>query len=149
MAKSIVSGGPWINAGEAVQAEYLYNARGQQVARRLTQTGQTIHSVHDLDGNRIAEYDYDEALQISTLIREYVWMDDRPVAVVENDTLYSIRTDHIGRPVFATNDVGVKVWQATYLQFWRGAYVERNPDGAALPRPVVPERVWSPPELDA
>ena len=100
-----------------VQAEYLYNALGQQVVRRLSQSGQTIHSVHDLDGNRIAEYDYDEALQISTLIREYVWMDDRPVAVVENDTLYSIRTDHIGRPVFATNDLGVKVWETIHLPF--------------------------------
>jgi len=33
----------------------------------------------------------------------------------------SIRTDHIGRPVFAANDVGVKVWQATYLPFLAGA----------------------------
>lgn len=27
------------------------------------------------------------------------------------------RTDHIGRPVFATNSAGVKVWEATYLPF--------------------------------
>ncbi|MFQ1701120.1 hypothetical protein ACJ5NV_11035 [Loktanella agnita] len=35
------------------------------------------------------------------------------VAVVENGALYYVRTDHIGRPVFATNDAGVKVWEAT------------------------------------
>lgn len=57
-----------------VQAEYLYNALGQQVVRRLTQAGQTIHSIHDLDGNRIAEYDYDAGTGTSTLIREYIWM---------------------------------------------------------------------------
>ncbi|NNE87901.1 MAG: hypothetical protein HKN27_07475, partial [Silicimonas sp.] len=42
-----------------VQSEYLYNALGQQVVRTLTQTGEVIHSIHDLDGNRIAEYSYD------------------------------------------------------------------------------------------
>lgn len=29
--------------------------------------------------------------------------------------VFFIRTDHIGRPVFATNDLGVKVWEASYL----------------------------------
>ncbi|MGC1430284.1 MAG: hypothetical protein WA822_16975, partial [Albidovulum sp.] len=28
--------------------------------------------------------------------------------------IFYIRTDHIGRPVFATNDLGVKVWEASY-----------------------------------
>ena len=40
----------------------------------------------------------------------------------------SIRTDHIGRPVFATNDVGVKVWQATFLPFG-GAH---KPSGTSM-----------------
>ena len=74
-----------------------------------------IHAVHDPDGNRIAEYDYDSATGTSTLIRQYVWMDGRPVAVVEGGQVYFNRTDHIGRPVFATNDLGVKVWEASYL----------------------------------
>ena len=53
----------------------------------------------------------------STLIREYIWMDDRAVGVVEGGSIFYIRTDHIGRPVFATNDLGLKVWQASYLPF--------------------------------
>ena len=100
-----------------VQAEYLYNALGQQVVRRLTQAGQTIHSIHDLDGNRIAEYDYDAGTGSSTLIREYIWMNGAPVGVVEGGQVFYIRTDHIARPVFATNDLGVKVWEASYLPF--------------------------------
>jgi uncharacterized protein RhaS with RHS repeats len=44
-------------------------------------------------------------------------MEGRPVAVVEGGQVYFIRTDHIGRPVFATNDLGVKVWEASYLPF--------------------------------
>ena len=98
-----------------LQAEYEYNAQGQQVIRRVG--GQTIHTVHDLDGNRIAEYDYDPTTQVSTLLREYIWMNGLPVAVVENGVVYYIRTDHIGRPVFATDGAGVKVWEASYLPF--------------------------------
>jgi hypothetical protein len=39
------------------------------------------------------------------------------VAVVEGGQIYFIRSDHIGRPVFATNDLGVKVCEASYLPF--------------------------------
>ena len=31
--------------------------------------------------------------------------------------VYYVRADHIGRPVFATNSAGVKVWEATYTPF--------------------------------
>ncbi len=96
---------------------YRSDALGQPVVRELTQTKETIHVVHDPDGNRIAEYLYDTAAGASTLIREYAWMAGRPVAVVVGGQIYFTRTDHIGRPVFATNDLGVKVWEASYLPF--------------------------------
>lgn len=85
--------------------------------RRLTQGLQTIHSVHDLDGNRIAEYEYDPSTYATTLLREYIWMDGRAVAVVEGGVIYFIRTDHIGRPVFATDGTGTKIWDVQYLPF--------------------------------
>ena len=100
-----------------IQAQYEYNFLGQQIIRRLTQTGETIHSLHDAVGNRIAEYDYDESLGTSTLIREYIWADGMVVAVVEGGALYFVRTDHIGRPIFATDEAGTKVWEASYLPF--------------------------------
>jgi len=56
-------------------------ALGQQVIRRLPQAAQTIHSVHDVDGNRIAEYLWTGAS--ATLIRESVWADGMAVAVIE------------------------------------------------------------------
>ena len=100
-----------------VQATYKYNALGQQVIRDLTQAGQIIHSVFDIDGNRIAEYLYDDVAQTSCLLREYVWLDGVAVAVIENETVYYVRTDHIGRPSFATDDTGTIVWEANYLPF--------------------------------
>jgi RHS repeat-associated protein len=44
-------------------------------------------------------------------------MDGRAVAVIEGGEVFFVRTDHIGRPVFATNDLGLKVWEASYLPF--------------------------------
>ena len=63
-----------------VQSEYVYNALGQQVVRTLTQAGQTIHSVHDAEGNRLAEYDWDASTSTATLLQEYIWHDGVPVA---------------------------------------------------------------------
>ena len=106
-----------VSLGGVVQAEYLYNALGQQVVRRLTQDAKTIHSIHDLDGNRIAEYEIDAFDCTSTLLREYIWLDGAPVAVVEGGEVYFIRSDHIGRPLFATDSADTKVWEASYTPF--------------------------------
>ena len=65
-------------------------------------------------GRRIAEY------SDGILIREYVWMNDRPIAVLENGGLFLIRTDHIGRPILTTEVIGTQpqvVWEARYLPF--------------------------------
>ena len=51
------------------------------------------------------------------LIREYVWNGWDPVAVIEGGVISFVRADHIGRPVFATNASGAKVWSATYTPF--------------------------------
>ena len=67
----------------------------------------------DSQGRRIAEYD--EAT--GTLLREYIWNGWDPVALIEGGTVYYVRADHIGRPVFATSSAGVKVWEATPLPF--------------------------------
>jgi RHS repeat-associated protein len=69
--------------------------------------------VFDSSGNRIAEYDQTSG----ALLREYVWNGLIPVAVIENGVVYFVRVDHIGRPVFATNAAGAKVWTATYTPF--------------------------------
>ena len=75
-----------INGG--VQAEYKYNYLGQQAIRTLTQTGQVINSVYGPDGNRIAEFDFDPVANTSTLIREYVWFEGKPIAVIEGGVVY-------------------------------------------------------------
>jgi hypothetical protein len=46
-------------------------------------------------------------------------MDGRVIAVIEGGTVRAlpVRMDHIGRPVFATDASGLKVWEASYLPF--------------------------------
>jgi RHS repeat-associated protein len=96
-----------------LQAEYKYDFAGRQAVRKLPQLGVTLHSVFDAQGRRIAEYN--EAT--GALVREYVWMGWNPIAVIEGGVVSLVRTDHIGRPVFATNAAGTKVWTASYLPF--------------------------------
>jgi uncharacterized protein RhaS with RHS repeats len=70
-------------------------------------------SVFDSNGRRIAEYNETSG----ALIREYVWNGWEPIAVIEGGVISFVRADHIGRPVFATDSTGVKVWTATYTPF--------------------------------
>jgi len=96
-----------------VLAEYKYNAKGQQVWRQLNGQGITIQAVFDLDGNRVAEYNAENG----QLLAEYVWLNGAPLAVISNGVTYYVRSDHIGKPVFATDGTGAKVWSATYKPF--------------------------------
>ena len=96
-----------ITKNGVVQAEYKYNAQGQQVVRQLNGQNITIHAIFDLDGNRIAEYN----AQTGDLLNEYVWLNGRIIAAIEAGQTYYVRTDHIGRPVFSTG------WSATYKPF--------------------------------
>jgi RHS repeat-associated protein len=95
----------------------LNHAPRRKPSLRLVESAETgtIHSVFGPDGNRIAEYD--EAT--GTLLRQYVWIGLRPIAVPEGTarTRFFTRVDYIGRPIYATNTSGVKQWTAKYLPF--------------------------------
>ncbi len=71
------------------------------------------------------------------------------VGVVENGTLDDVRTDRIGRAVFATDDAGVKVWEATYLPVG-GVHTSSGPNSnLRFPGAIVPKRNQPAPKLDA
>lgn len=69
---------------------------------------QTIHSVHDAEGNRLAEYDYDLAINTTTLLREYVWLEGVPVAMVDGATDAVYWIDNSG--VNVSDGVNVEPW---------------------------------------
>jgi RHS repeat-associated protein len=82
----------------------------------MTPAGIT-HYIQDLQGRLIAE-----ATDTDTIPREYVWVDDMPVAVFADlDTgspqLYYVHPDHLNRPLRMTNGAKAVVWDATYKPF--------------------------------
>lgn len=86
---------------------YAYNGDGQRV-RKFDSTGSasTVIFVYDQSGQLLGEYD-----QTGTPIREYVWLEDRPVAMFTPDpagvalppVILHIHTDHLNTPRMLTD----------------------------------------------
>ncbi|TBW58737.1 hypothetical protein EZI54_02380 [Marinobacter halodurans] len=64
----------------ATNALYLYNAMGQRVVKVAQDPASNLHFQYDLQGHLIAESQPD-----GTVVREYVYVNDQPVAVLSND----------------------------------------------------------------
>ena len=109
---------------------YAYNAFGLLSSRTVNQTGSpttTTLYVYDLKGHVIAETDTSGVTR-----REYIWMDDLPVAVVSgvnsaNPTLYFVHADHLGRPARMTDQNQNWVWDVIYSPFGATSYIWTNP----------------------
>ncbi|MEM8858063.1 MAG: RHS repeat-associated core domain-containing protein, partial [Chloroflexota bacterium] len=103
--------------GGQYTAEYQYDYLSRLSLRYVANGNQTLHYVHDLAGNIIAEYDGSGSLN-----REYIWLDERPMAVVDHSgtggpVLYHVHTDHLERPVMMTDLLQNVVWEATYQPY--------------------------------
>lgn len=98
--------------------EYYYNVFGQLVLRIVTNavpSGWTMY-FYDQEGHLIAEYDGISG----DLLREYVWLGDTPIAVIEagvTPTIHYIHTDHIGRPIALSDAGGSFVNESTWVVF--------------------------------
>ena len=128
-----------------IVTEYAYNQLGQQIIRRLTQTVVTIQSVYGPDGNRIAEYN--EAT--GALIRQYIWLEGAPIAVVEGGRgqLRALRPHR--PPGVCDQQHGGQSLDRRLPAVRRRASLDRDAADRPLSRPVVPVRDGLAPELDA
>jgi RHS repeat-associated protein len=108
-----------VRVATQVRAEYLYDAL-ERLALRTTQNmtpSGTTHYVYDKSGRLLIE-----AGPTGTTIREYVWLDDMPLALVADvDTstpkLWFVHADHLDRPIKMTDDTKAVVWDAVYRPF--------------------------------
>jgi uncharacterized protein RhaS with RHS repeats len=99
-------------------------------SRTVNQSGSpstTTLYVDYLAGHVIAETDTTGATQ-----REYIWMDDLPVAIVSGvntstPTLYYVHADHLGRPARMTAQNWTWVWGVIYSPFGATSYIWLNP----------------------
>jgi YD repeat-containing protein len=108
-----------LTIGTTVTADYIYDGL-ERLSIRTTQNmspAGTTHYVYDLDGRLIVEADV-----TGQTLREYVWLDEMPLAVVADvDTmspqLWFVHADHLDRPVRMTDGAQAVVWEAVYRPF--------------------------------
>jgi YD repeat-containing protein len=108
-----------LTVGATVTADYSYDGL-ERLAIRTTQNmtpAGTTHYLYDRSGHLLVEAD-----DSGQTLREYVWLDDMPLAVVSDvDTgspnLYYVHADQIGTPVRMTDASKNVVWDAFYLPF--------------------------------
>ena len=92
-------------------ARYRYNALGQRLVKS-TADG-TTHFHYDQSYHLIAESRAD-----GTQIREYVWLEDMPLAQIEGDgTVFFLHPDHLGTPRRMTDGARAVVWSGDTLPF--------------------------------
>ncbi|MEJ1161944.1 RHS repeat-associated core domain-containing protein [Prosthecomicrobium sp. N25] len=76
----------------------------------------TTHSIYDTRDRPIAETN-----GAGVTLREYIWLDDLPVAVdganLATPTLLHVHNDHVGRPFMMTDAAQAVVWRAVYESF--------------------------------
>jgi RHS repeat-associated protein len=57
------------------------------------------------------------AATASSVLREYVTLEGRPLALIENGQVYTVHPDHLGTPQKMTDSNGALVWDAVYKPF--------------------------------
>ncbi len=90
---------------------YSYNALGQRT-KKINQNGLSTVFHYGTNGELLWEKDQ------AGHTREYVWLDGRPLARIDNgSSIYYYHVDHLGTPQAMTNASGTVVWKANYEPF--------------------------------
>lgn len=109
------------NADGNTVGVYGYDSFGRRIAKNAG--GEPRYFIYGPSGHMLGVYQRD-----GTALREFVWADDRLMAVIENGTPYYVITNAVGAPVAATNASKEVVWRWHPLPFGGGA-VDDDPDG--------------------
>jgi RHS repeat-associated protein len=105
--------------GSSTNGTYAYDGFGrltQRVVSNVSPAGTTQY-LYDPQGHLILETD-----QNGNSLREYIWLDDMPVAIIDqvntaNPVLYYVHADHLDRPIMVTDANGASVWNAIWTPF--------------------------------
>jgi len=107
---------------------YAYDGYSRLARRTATSGAATTTTlyIHDVKNHIIAETD-----TAGATLREYIWLDDLPVAVVDkvntgSPVLYYVHSDHLGRPAIMMAQDGTWVWYPIWSPFGALSYVATN-----------------------
>jgi RHS repeat-associated protein len=107
---------------------YLYNALGQRVQK--VAGGATTQLIFDRSGHLLEEAD-----GAGTVLRDYVWLDNLPVAMVDDTgsspAIYYIHTDQLGTPQKMTDASANIVWDNVSDPFGNAIATQGTNWGAA------------------
>jgi len=94
-------------------ASYTYNALGLRTSKTIN--GKTTYYIYNPNSMLAAETN-----KQGKILRQYVWLGIRPLALIEEGRIYYIHTDHLGAPRVATDGNGQVVWQWQPTPFGMG-----------------------------
>jgi RHS repeat-associated protein len=98
-------------SGASTVASYNYNALGERLIKTVGST--TTHYHYDQKGHLIAE-----SQSSGAVIKEYVWLDDMPLAQIEsNGIVHYIHPDHLNTPQKLTDAMQDIVWDRDQQPF--------------------------------
>lgn len=95
----------------AVAASYGYDAFERRVTRTIA--GVADHYIFEASGRPLAEH----TGATGAADREYIWLEDMLVAVVQGGSVYAIHGGHLGQPLIMTDELANEVWNAEYAPF--------------------------------
>src|SRR5690606_28505341 len=98
--------------GPGISASYQIGATGMRVAK--TAHGSTTRFVYGLNGQLLHEHDLATGRRT-----HHLDLDGQPIALIRNNALYHVHTDHLGRPERLTNTAHATVWRANLAAFTR------------------------------
>ncbi|MGB6686577.1 MAG: RHS repeat-associated core domain-containing protein [Terracidiphilus sp.] len=100
-----------VNAGSGTLASYTYDGFGQRLIKTVSASYGEIYQ-HGQDGMLLEETNASGVAQA-----DYIYLNGRPVAVVNGSTLYMLHGDRLGTPQLAADNTQNIQWQAGYEPF--------------------------------
>ncbi|MBT2116784.1 RHS repeat protein [Dyella sp. LX-66] len=100
-----------VQQNSQIVGQYTYNALGQRVAKSVTAPLSNLRYTYDEESKVLGEY--------GTTNRDYIWLDDLPVAILDANATTSIvsyvHADGLNTPRAITDGSGKMLWQWSYL----------------------------------
>ncbi len=100
-----------VNAGSRALASYTYDGFGQRLIKTVSGSYGEIYQ-YGQDGALLEETDASGVAQA-----DYIYLNGRPVAVLNGSMLYFLHDDRLGTPQLATDNEQNTQWQASYEPF--------------------------------